>query len=99
MELFLFLKNTADHETWVLMEGIHLPSHLLNAFGRPHYHANGDCTQPKKNASVRLHILITANVSITGIYRAKRFHLGLVGLVLPLETMRVNCASVILMSF
>lgn len=99
MELFLYLKTTADNKTRVLMEGVHVPSHLLNAFGRGHYHANGDCTQAKKNASVRLHILITANVSITGIYRAKGFHLGLVRLVLPLETIRVNCASVILTSF
>lgn len=98
MELFLFLENAADNEPWVLMAGVHLLSHLLNAFGRPHYHANGDCTQPKKNASVRLHTLITANVSITGIYGAKGFHLGLVRLVLPLETIRVNCASVILTS-
>lgn len=83
----------------VLMEGVHLPSHLLNAFGRLHYHANGDCTQPNKNTSVRLHTFITSNVSITRIYRANEFHLGPVRLGLPLETIRVNYASVILTSF
>lgn len=83
----------------VLMEGVHLPSHLLNAFGRLHYHVNRDCTQPNKNTSVRLHTFIAVNVSITRIYRAREFHLGLVKLGLPLETIRVNYASVILTPF
>lgn len=81
------------------MEGVHLPSHLLNAFGGLHYHANGDCTQPNKNTSVRLHTFITSNVSTTRIYRANEFHLGLVRLGPTLETIRVNYASVILTSF
>lgn len=68
----MYLTNTTDGEMQVvvLMERAHLPSHLLNAVGRLHYHANGDCTQPNKNTSVRLHTSIIANLSITRIYRA-----------------------------
>lgn len=100
-KLFLFLTNTTGHEVKVvvLMEGSHLSSCLLNAFGRLHYHANGDCTQRNGNTSVRLHTFITSNVSITGIYRAGEFHVGLVKPSPALETRRVNYASVILASF
>lgn len=74
-------------------------SHLQNAFGRLHCHANGVCTQPNENTSVRLHTCVTSNVSITRISRASEFHLGLVRLGPPLETISVNYASVVQRSF
>lgn len=100
-KLFLFLTNTTDHDVQVvvLMEGSHLSSCLLKPFGRFHYHSNGDCTQHNGNTSVRLHTFITSNVSITGIYRAGEFHLGLVKPGPAQETTRVNRASGILASF
>lgn len=100
-KLFLFLTNTTGHKVQVvvLMEGSHLSSCLLNPFGRLHYHANGDCTQRNRNTPVRLHTFITSNVSITGIYRAGEFHLGLVKRGPAQETTRVNYASGILASF